>query len=90
MEEDCADVVKMAIEGEQTSSCLVVPDLDLVVIAARNEQRLCLVEVDSSNWAVVLFKSVDQGSHAIVPQPVHTVSSINGARGGYSLDSTTV
>lgn len=68
MEENGADVVEMAIQREEASPCLVAPDLDLVVVAATHKQRLRLVEVDAANWAIVLFKSINQSSHAVVPE----------------------
>jgi len=37
VEEDGANVVQVAIQREQTPSSLVGPDLDLVVIATRDE-----------------------------------------------------
>lgn len=67
VEEDCPHIVKVAIEREKTSSCLVGPDFDFIVVSAGNEQWLGLVEVDATDWAVVLFKSVDQRSHTVVP-----------------------
>lgn len=38
----------MAVQGEETAASFVVPDFDLVVIAARDEQRLSGVERDAS------------------------------------------
>lgn len=67
VEEDCPHIVKVAIEREKTSPCLVGPDFDFIVVSAGNEQWLGLVEVDATDWAVVLFKSVDQRSHTVVP-----------------------
>ena len=62
------DIIQMPIQGEQAPPCLIRPYLDLVVVAARHEKRLCLVEIDATNGAVVLFKAVNQCSHAIVPK----------------------
>ena len=67
VEEDCTDIVQMAIEGEEASSTLVRPDFDLVIITTRNEQRLGLVEVNASNGTVMLLKAVNQGSHPVIP-----------------------
>lgn len=50
VEEDGADIVQVAVECEQASSSLVGPDLDLVVVAARDEPAL--VSVYSSGWRV--------------------------------------
>jgi hypothetical protein len=43
VEEDSADIVQMAVQGEQASPSLVRPDLDLVVITARHEPALVSV-----------------------------------------------
>lgn len=67
MEEDCADVVEMAIESEQASSSLMRPHLDLVIVTTRDEKWLCLVEIHSTNGAIVLFEAVDQCAHAVIP-----------------------
>jgi len=68
MEEDCANVIQMAIQSEKASSCLIRPDLDLVIITSRDEEWLCLMKVDTSNGSVMFFESVDQSSHTIIPQ----------------------
>ena len=40
-----------------------VPDLDLVVVAAGDEERLLLVEADPAHRAVVLVELVQEGAH---------------------------
>lgn len=67
MEEDSPNIVQMAIERKETSSALIRPDLDLVIIPPRYEQRLCLVEVYASNRPIMLLEPIYQGTHAIVP-----------------------
>lgn len=67
MEEDCADVVQVTIESEKTASSLIGPDLDLVIIAARYEEWLCFVEVNTADRTIMFFKSINQSSHAIIP-----------------------
>ena len=67
VEENGPNVVQVAIESEETSSALIRPDLDLVVVPTRYEQRLCLVEVYASNGPIVLLEPIYQGSHAIIP-----------------------
>ena len=59
MKEDGANVIKVTVECEKTSSSLVRPDLDLVVIATRYKERLRLVKVDTSDRTVVFFESVN-------------------------------
>lgn len=68
VEEDCTDIIQMPIESKQTSASLVGPDLDLVIISTRDEEGLCLVEVNSSYRSIVLLKSINQRSHTIVPK----------------------
>lgn len=67
VEEDGANVIEMSIESEEAPSSLVRPDLDFVVVPAGDEQRLSLVEVDSSDRTVVLFEAVYERAHAVVP-----------------------
>ena len=67
MEEDGADIVEVSIESEEAPPTLIGPDLDLVVISPRYEQRLRLVKVNPSYRTVVLLESINQCAHAIVP-----------------------
>jgi hypothetical protein len=67
VKEDGPHVIQMSIERKQTSASLVAPDLDLVVIAARNEQWLGFVEVNASNGSIVFFEAINECSHAVVP-----------------------
>lgn len=67
MEEDCSNIIQMPIQSKETSTSLVRPDLDFVIISAGNEEGLGLVKVDSSDRAIVLLKSINQGSHTVIP-----------------------
>lgn len=67
MEEDRSDVVQMPIQREDTPPRLIRPHLDLVIIPPRNEERLGFVEVDASDWSIMLFEAVDKCPHTIVP-----------------------
>lgn len=67
VEEDGADIVEMAIEGEEAATSLKRPDLDLVVITTRHEEGLRLVEVDASYRTIVFFEPINQGAHTVVP-----------------------
>lgn len=40
VEEDGADIVEMPVQREQTSACLVRPNLDLVIVASRDKKGL--------------------------------------------------
>lgn len=68
MEENSSNVIKMAVQRKEASSSLVRPDFDLVIIAARYEERLCFVKVDATDWAIVLLKSIYQRAHPIIPE----------------------
>lgn len=68
MEENGSNVIKMAVQRKEASSSLVRPDFNLVIIAARYEEWLCFVKVDTTDWAVVLLKSIDQRAHPIIPE----------------------
>jgi hypothetical protein len=67
MEKDGSDVVEMTVERKQATATLVRPNLDLVVVATRNEEWLRLVEVDAADGPIVLFESINQRSHSVVP-----------------------
>lgn len=68
MELHRANVVQMTQQGEQATTQLVVPHLDLVVVTSGHEEGLRFVEVNSTHGAIVLVKSIDKRAHAIVPQ----------------------
>jgi hypothetical protein len=68
VEEDRSDIVQVAIQCEQASPSLVIPDLDLVVIASGHKQGLSWVEVNTTDRSIVLFESVNKCSHAVIPQ----------------------
>lgn len=57
----------MAIQCEKTSPGLVIPDFDLVVVTPGDEEGLGRVKVNASNRTIVLFESVNESSHAIIP-----------------------
>jgi hypothetical protein len=67
VEEDGADIVEMAVEGEEAATSLERPDLDLVIVTTGHEERLCLVEIDTSYRTIMFFKAVNQGSHTVIP-----------------------
>ena len=68
VEEDGTDVVEMAVKCKETFACLVVPDFDLVVVTTTDQERLGRVEADASNRAIVLLKSVVDGTGLVVPK----------------------
>lgn len=68
VKKDSANVIKMTVQGEQATSCLVGPNFDLIVIATRHKEGLCLVEVHSSNGSIMFFESVDKRAHSVIPE----------------------
>ena len=67
VKEDGSNIIQVTIQGEEAATGLVRPDFDLIIIAARYEQRLSLVKVNASYWTIVFFESIDKRSHAVVP-----------------------
>lgn len=67
VEEYSAHIVEMAVQSKQAATGLERPDLDLVVVTSGYEQRLRLVEVDTSHRTIVLFKAINQGAHTVIP-----------------------
>jgi len=61
-------IIQVTIECKDASPCLVRPNLDLVVVSPRYEKRLGLVKVDASDRPVMLFESINESSHTIIPQ----------------------
>lgn len=68
MKENGSDIVEMAIQCEEASSGLVRPDFDLVIVAARYEEGLCFMKIDAADRAIVLFESIYQCSHPVIPE----------------------
>ena len=67
VKKDSSYIVKVTIERKETSSGLIGPDFDLVVVSAGHEKRLCLMEIHPSYRAVMFFKAINQRAHPIVP-----------------------
>ena len=53
MEFYCTNIVQVTSESEHALLLLVVPDLDLVVIAAADEHVLRVMEVNGSDGAYI-------------------------------------
>lgn len=67
VKENSPNVVQMTVEGEKTPSRLIRPDLDFVVVSTGHEQRLRFVKIDPSNRPIMLFKSVYESTHPVIP-----------------------
>eukprot|EP00963_Diacronema_lutheri_P008926 scaffold776_cov347-Pavlova_lutheri.AAC.124 len=72
MELHGSDVIQVAKQGKQAASKFVVPDFDLIIVSTRHEQRLGSMKVDPPHRAIVLVESIDERSHAVVPQLDHS------------------
>lgn len=54
--------------GRESEPCTTPKlTLDLVVISAGDKERLRLVEMHPTDWAIVLIKAINESAHAIVP-----------------------
>lgn len=67
MKKYCSDVVQMAVESKETSPALIGPDLNLIVVTSRYEERLCFVEVYASDGTIMLFEAIYESPHTIIP-----------------------
>jgi hypothetical protein len=56
MERGGSHVVQMAIQCENATFLLIVPDFDFEIVTTADEKRLLIVKRDSSDWAIVLVK----------------------------------
>lgn len=68
VEHSGSDVIQMAQQGENATFLLVVPYLDFVIVSARHEQGLLVVETYSAYGAVVFVEFFKQCAHAIIPE----------------------
>lgn len=62
------DVIQVSQKSKDTSPLFIVPNFNLIIISARNKQRLLIMETYSSNGSVVFIEFVEQGAHAVIPQ----------------------
>lgn len=60
----------MAQQGEKASAQFVVPYLDFVIVTSTDNQRICFVEIDATDWSIVLFEAIDDGTDSIIPTAV--------------------
>ena len=67
VEEDRSDIIQMPIERKKTSPGLIRPHLDLVVVTSGDEEWLCLMKINATNWPIMLLEPIDQRAHAVVP-----------------------
>lgn len=67
VEEHRSHIIQVTVQSEETSSGLITPHLDLIVVTSGDEEGLRRVKVNAANGAIVFFESIDQGTHAIVP-----------------------
>ncbi len=53
------NVVQVPQQREKAAAQLVVPYLDFVIISARDNERLNLVKINTTNRAIMLVKSLE-------------------------------
>lgn len=68
MKEDSSNIIEMAVQCKEASSGLVWPDFNLVIIAARDEERLCFVKIDAADRTIMLLESIYQCAHPVIPE----------------------
>ena len=68
MEKHGPNIIHMSIQRDYTPFELIVPDLDLKIISARNKQRLGQMEIDASDRALVFVEGLQQSAQAVVQQ----------------------
>ena len=58
VKEHCSNVIQVTMQSEETSTLLVVPNFDLVVVTPGDEQRLRGVKCDTSygTFCVVRYR----------------------------------
>jgi hypothetical protein len=67
MKANSTNVVQVSQQSEKTSTQLVVPDFNAIVVSATNYEGLRLMEVYTSHGAVVLVETVKESTHPVVP-----------------------
>jgi hypothetical protein len=62
-----AYLIQMSEQRKQTTTQLVVPDLDFIVVSSRHKEWLRQMEIDTSDWPVMLLKAINHRSNTVVP-----------------------
>lgn len=68
VELNSTDVIQVSKKGKKASMQLIVPDLDLVIITSRDEERLRFMEMNAADRAIVLVEPVNQRPHPVIPE----------------------
>ena len=61
------DVIQVPQKGEEATPKLVIPNLDLVIITAGDDEGFVEVKIHAAYGAVMFFEAVDDGSDSVVP-----------------------
>ena len=67
MELNCPDIIQVPQKSKETTAEFVIPDFDFVVITSTDQQGLGHVKIDSTDGSIVLFETINDSAHAIVP-----------------------
>jgi len=73
VEKGGTDVIQMSQQSEYATLLLIVPHLDLVIVASGHKKGLLVVEADSTYWTIVFIKLIQKCAHAVVPQLNYSV-----------------
>jgi hypothetical protein len=79
MKLNSSNVIQVTQEGEETTTELVVPHLDLVVVSTRHDERLVEMKVHTAYRAIVFLEAINDSSHAVVPSET-TTTATSGSR----------
>lgn len=74
------DVIQVPQQREEASPELVIPHLDLVIVAAGDDEGFVEVKIHAADGAVVFFESVYDCAHAVVPPDTRTNERIYNSR----------
>jgi hypothetical protein len=57
----------MTEQCKETTAEFIIPNFDFVIVTSGNDEGFHEMKVDAADGTVVLFKSVDDCSHAVIP-----------------------
>ena len=67
MEKHGSDIVQVTIQGENALASDEGPHPDQIVVTTGHKKRLRWVEIDTSNWTLMILKTVDKSAHTVIP-----------------------
>lgn len=68
MEERGSNIIQMSVKSKQALSLFVIPNLDFVIISARDEQGLILMKINTTNGTLVFFEFINKSTGSVIPK----------------------